>query len=331
MSTPRQGIDLALARVRELGFGVRPDKYGDPFDEEDARYRPFRDAEHQAIDLVRRAPASLEPFLVRRLRESCALARRTAGEETVCRVLVTGLGDRWSTLAAPILCRIFADRFGSEFLRDEILAAIHPGYGRRRILFTLRLALRDTDECTRGRAIRCLEHLCGQAALPEVTGFILDPSTHVRSALVDVLGKLRTPMLLASEWMRPGKSWVARTACGLTAALAVVAAGSGVSAAPRAANDVATPAACLDDVVTGEQLKAMTARLEELNETLLMLLATLEASDHPDDALLELIQAKMVELEATQRAAMALVNRYMKVFGGAVPVGCHPERSPRVS
>ena len=91
-----------------------------------------------------------------------------------------------------------------------------------------------------------------------------------------------------------GREWTrvrvdAPTTCGLIAALCVVAAGSGVSAAPRAANDVAPPATCLDEVVTEGQLNAMVARLEEQNETLRMLL---------------------VEFEATPRAATALAYRY---------------------
>jgi hypothetical protein len=138
--------------------------------------------------------------------------------------------------------------------------------------------------------------------------------------------------VLASEWMRRGKSWVARTTCGLIGALCVVAAVSRVSAAPRAANDVAPPATCLDEVVTERQLDAMVARLEEQDETLRILLATAEASDHPDDALLIQIQAKMVELEATRRAATALAYRwYLQAVGLAVPFGCHPARGPRVS
>ena len=79
------------------------------------------------------------------------------------------------------------------------------------------------------------------------------------------------------------------------------------------------------------QLNAMVAKLEEQNETLRMLLATAEASDRPDDALMGLIQAKLVEFEATRRAATALAYRYLKVFSGAVLFGCHPERVPRVS
>ena len=127
-------MDRALAGVRELGCGLCPQFDGSLFDDYDARDLHFREALGRATKLAQSGVPQEETFLVRRLRESYASARRTPSEEVVCQVLVIALGDARSVLACPIMCRMLFDGFGSEYLRGEILTAFHEGHDRRRVL-----------------------------------------------------------------------------------------------------------------------------------------------------------------------------------------------------
>ncbi len=188
-------MERALARVRELDCGLRPQLDGNVFDEEeDDRDGPFRDAVVRATALARSGVPQEETFLVRRLGESYATAQRTPSEEVVCEVLVVALGDRGSVLACPVMCRMLVDGFGSEFLRGEIITAFHTDrHDRRRVLMVLRRVIRDQSEYMCASAMDALARFGGDAVIPELMSHVTERSLEVGAAVVRALATIGTP------------------------------------------------------------------------------------------------------------------------------------------